>query len=236
VASMTLKAPSTLDLMGYCPGAKWISAYNYQRALNFRQNNSGTVVAGAESGLLVWGRIVNGTVQLEPAFEVSSPVSVPARRGPYVLEGLDNGGSILFSYSFEGELVADLNGDQRQFAYVIPLGVSAGDRLARLRVRGGNGTAELVSAAAMQAGRGGRAAMLQQQPTADGAASMLGSGSVRLTWNVAAYPMALIRDAATGEILSFARNGDATIGVAGRELDVTFSDGVRSRRQRMTPQ
>lgn len=236
VGALSLKPPTALDLMGYCGGAKWISAYHYQKALNFRQNNSGTVVAGAESGLLVWGRIVNGTVQLEPAFEVSSPVSVPARRGRYVLEGLDNGGSILFSYAFEGELVADVDGDQRQFAYVLPLSVSSGDRLARLRVRGGNATAELASMAAMRAGRGGRGAMLQQQPAADGVARVAGSGSVRLTWNAADYPMALVRDAATGEILSFARTGDATIGTAGRELDVTFSDGVRSRRQRMTPQ
>ena len=235
VAALALKAPSTLDLMGYCSGPKWISAYNYQRAFSFRQNNTGTVVSGAESGLLVWGRIVNGAVQLEPAFEVSSPVSVPTRRGPYVLEGLDNTGSILFSYPFEGELVADLDGGERQFAYVIPLGVPAVDRLARLRVRGGNGTAELASAAAMRAGRGGRVAMLQQQVAADGDASVVGPGSVRLKWNAAAYPMALVRDAATGEILSFARRGDATITVAGRELDVTFSDGVRSHRQRMTP-
>jgi hypothetical protein len=78
--------------------------------------------------------------------------------------------------------------------------------------------------------------MLQQQLPADGAARMVASGSVRLTWNAGAYPMALVRDAATGDILSFARNGDATIGVAGRELDVTFSDGVRSRRERVTPQ
>ncbi len=130
--------------------------------------------------------------------------------------------------------MADLDGDERQFAYVIPLGVSAGDRLARLRVRGSNGTTELASAAAMRAGRGGRVAMVQQQVAADGEASVVGSGSVRLKWNASAYPMALVRDAASGEILSFARSGDATIGVAGRELDVTFSDGVRSRHQRMT--
>ena len=233
VGSLALKGPATLDLMGYCGGAKWISAYHYQKAFNFRQNNMGTVIAGAESGLLVWGRIVNGLVELEPAFEISAPASVPVRRGRYVLEGLDNGGAILFSYAFEGEVVADQDGDQRQFAYVIPLSVLTGDRLARLRVHGGSNTAERASAA-MRAGGGGRGAMLQQQPAADGAASMVAPGSVRLTWNAAAYPMALVRDAVTGDILSFARTGDATIGVAGRELDVTFSDGVRSHRQRMT--
>jgi len=77
--------------------------------------------------------------------------------------------------------------------------------------------------------------MLQQQPATDGTASMVASGAVRLRWNPAVYPMALVRDAATGEILSFARNGDATVGVSGRDLDVTFSDGVRSRQERVTP-
>jgi len=63
------------------------------------------------------------------------------------------------------------------------------------------------------------------------------SGGVRLTWNAAAYPMALVRDVATGDILSFARRGSAVLGGAGgRTLDITWSDGVRSRRELVTPQ
>jgi len=236
VGSLTLKPPTSFDLMGYCGGTNWISDYHYQKVLNFRQNNVGTVVAGAQSGLLVWGRIVNGVVTLEPAFEITAPASVPVRRGPYVLEGLDERDTILFSYAFEGELVADQDGEHRQFAFVIPLGAMGAERLARFRVLGGVNAAQWSSAAAMVAQGRGRVTMLQQQLPADGAARMVASGSVRLTWNAGAYPMALVRDAATGDILSFARNGDATIGVAGRELDVTFSDGVRSRRERVTPQ
>ncbi len=236
VTSLTLKPPSSIDLMGYCGGTNWISDYNYQKALNYRQNTTGTVVAGAESGLLVWGRIVNGVVTLEPAFEISAPVSVPARRGPYLLEGLDDGGTVLFSYQFEGELVADQDIEQRQFAYVIPLSASRSDRLARLRVRGGSRMAERASAAAMAVQGKGVVALRQQQPLPDRQARMVGGGMVQLQWSSAAYPMALVRDAATGDILSFARNGDATIDVGGRELDITFSDGVRSRQERVTPQ
>lgn len=236
VGSLTLKPPTSLDLMGYCGGTQWLSDYHYQRAFNYRQNTTGTIMAAVQPGLLVWGRIENGNVTLEPAFEVSAPASVPARRGAYVLEGLDDGNAILFSYPFEGELVADQAGEQRQFAYVIPLNAARTDRLARLRVRGGNRTAERASAAAMLVRGKGVAAIRQQQALPDRQARHTGAAGVQLRWNASAYPMALVRDAATGEILTFARNGDATFAVSGRDLDITFSDGVRSRQERVTPQ
>ncbi|MEZ4457615.1 MAG: hypothetical protein R2882_13870 [Gemmatimonadales bacterium] len=50
----------------------------------------------------------------------------------------------------------------------------------------------------------------------------------RITWDAATYPMAMIRDAATGEVLSFARGGSINLWTTSRRFDVTFSDGVRS--------
>jgi hypothetical protein len=47
--------------------------------------------------------------------------------------------------------------------------------------------------------------------------------------------MVMVRDAQTGQILSFARDGDVTLGVEpGRQLDLVFSDRIRSQRQRIT--
>ncbi len=236
VGSLTLKSPSSVDLMGYCNGINWISDYHYQKALDYRQSLMGSTVAGAQAGLLVWGRIVNGVVTLEPAFEIAAPVQLPEQRGAYVLEGLDDRGRILFSYQFEGEPVADQVVEQRQFAFVIPFGASRSDRLARLRVRGGGRDAELSSMAAMSAQGRGVTFLRQLQPMPDRQARVV-SGGVRLTWNAAAYPMALVRDVATGDILSFARRGSAVLGGAGgRTLDITWSDGVRSRRELVTPQ
>ena len=236
IGSLTPKAPGSFDLMGYCGGTNWISDYNYQKALNYRETITGSVVAGAQAGLLVWGRIVNGVVTLEPAFEISAPAQVPARRGSYLLEGLDDRGGVLFSYPFEGESVADQVVEQRQFAFVIPFGGSRSERLARLRVRGGSRDAELSSAAALGAQGRGASILRQLQPMPGRQASVV-SGGVQLTWNVVAYPMALVRDAATGDILSVARRGKARIGgAAGRTLDITWSDGVRSRRELVTPQ
>jgi hypothetical protein len=46
--------------------------------------------------------------------------------------------------------------------------------------------------------------------------------------------MAMVRDARTGEILSFARAGVVEIPTRAREIDVTFSDGVRGTTRRVT--
>jgi hypothetical protein len=43
--------------------------------------------------------------------------------------------------------------------------------------------------------------------------------------------MALVRDPATGQILSFARGGQIDLAAPGQSLDVTLSDGVSSVRQ-----
>ena len=49
-----------------------------------------------------------------------------------------------------------------------------------------------------------------------------------ITWNAARYPLVVVRDAKTGEILSFARGGSATVETAASDLELTLSDGVAS--------
>jgi hypothetical protein len=55
-------------------------------------------------------------------------------------------------------------------------------------------------------------------------------GGVALHWDAAAHPMVMVRDARTGQILSFARGGDANVASGTAELEVVVSDRVRSRR------
>ncbi|HEX5818046.1 MAG TPA: hypothetical protein VFY20_04165 [Gemmatimonadales bacterium] len=235
VASMTLKLPSLTDLMGYCNNT-WISDFHYLKALNYRQANAAALVMGArvEPALLVWGRIVNGVVTLEPAFEITAPARLPSGRGAFALEALDAAGRSLYAASFDGELVADLGEDERHFAFVVPL-ARLGAGPARLQVRGGFAAAVRASRAALAAGAAtDPAALRRQQPAPAAAASREGGDRVRLRWNADAYPMALVRDAATGEILSFARGGDAALVSGAASLDLTFSDGVQSRQERAT--
>ena len=49
-----------------------------------------------------------------------------------------------------------------------------------------------------------------------------------ITWNAQRYPLAVVRDAKTGEILSLARGGAANVETPASDLELTLSDGVQS--------
>ena len=55
--------------------------------------------------------------------------------------------------------------------------------------------------------------------------------SVQFTWDAAHYPVIMVRDAKTGEVRGFLRGGQAEIEDAPSDLEVQFSDGVRSHPQ-----
>jgi hypothetical protein len=57
---------------------------------------------------------------------------------------------------------------------------------------------------------------------------------VALRWDAAAHPMVMVRDAETGEIVSFARGGQVDVATRKRTLDVVISDRVGSRAVRVT--
>ena len=62
----------------------------------------------------------------------------------------------------------------------------------------------------------------------------IAAGGVALRWDAAARPMVMVRDPATGEIVSFARGGQAIVATSKRTLDLEVSDGVGSRTERVT--
>jgi hypothetical protein len=45
--------------------------------------------------------------------------------------------------------------------------------------------------------------------------------------------MVMVRDAQTGDVLSFARGGSVDVVTQNREVDLVFSDGVRSQVKRV---
>src|SRR5262249_36768076 len=102
-------------------------------------------------------------------------------------------------------------------------------RLATLRVRGPEGVAEIAGGPAMAAARVGGAPMLA--PTAHWSVG----GRAKVSWD-ARYPMAMIRDARTGQVLSFARGSSVELEVPGTRLQIVLSDGVRSTTQFVVPQ
>ena len=233
LTTLAVKDPATnFDFMGYC-SPNWVSDYTWSGLITYRQagpNNAPPAPSNAVSGLLVWGRIGPQGVVFEPAFRVAAPATLPvAGTSGYRVEGLAADGRLLFSQPVELEHTMTINMEHEQhFVAVIPLDQAQDDGLARLRLVTPAGPVDRLSAQAIvQAGR----RLFLRNPGAVITAPSAAQATV--TWDAATYPMAMVRDAVTGEILSFARGGAATLWTRSRQFDVTFSDGVRSLVQRV---
>lgn len=225
VATATLKPPTNSDLMGYC-NPEWISDYTYKAVLSYRGTHADISTALAQAMqpcLLVWGRIENGQPVLEPAFEIVTRPSLPAAGGEYSVEGRGPDGSRIFSLPFTPREVADAPGDNRQFAFAIPMPADRASRLASLRLAGRGREAVSRSTAAIP--RIGTAAPVSVRRSTD--------GGVALDWDVAAHPMLLVRDGATGQIMSFARGGRIHLPAGHSQLSVSFSNRVQSSEMRV---
>jgi hypothetical protein len=168
---------------------------------------------------MVWGRIRGGSVILEPSFLVHAPARLPGRPGPHSVEGLDGSGNRVFSLSFEGTIVPDLpGGEERQFAFVVPLTVAERGRLASVRLIGAGLTARRLPFAGLRA---------PGAPASQPVRAARAGERVEVRWD-RAYPLAVIRDARTGEILALARDGFASLPGRVEGLRVELSEGVSS--------
>jgi hypothetical protein len=228
VTAGALKQPTTPDIMGYCSNP-WISDYTYTRVLNFRETHPAAIqgaLAAKEPTVLVWGRIIHGQGVLEPAFQVVTRPSLPAKPGPYSVEGIATDGTSLFSLSFDATEVADDPSGSRHFAFAVPLDQARAARLGSLRLTGPAGAATISP----------RVGALRQTVPPDSIVARREPGRVALEWNVQAHPMIMVRDPDTGEVLSFARGGKARVATSKAKLDLVVSDGVQSRTIQVTPQ
>jgi hypothetical protein len=224
LATLTLKPPTNTDIMGYCNN-EWISDYTYEGVLNWREAQpdvAGADFAGAvQPCLLVWGRIENGQTVLEPAFQIVTRPSLPARSGSYSVEGRDVAGGRVFRLSFEPERVADDPTGGRHFAFAVPLQPDRAARLDAIRLSvPGRGTVSVRAAAAATA-------------AIDLRTERAGPGRVSLRWNATAHPMVMVRDPASGQVLSFARGGAAEIATERTDLEVQLSNGILGRSVRI---
>ena len=212
----TLMPPTMNDVMGYCNN-NWIGIYNYAGAY-YHRSTSGSVVQsgrGREPSLIVWGRIENGQAVLEPAFESTTLSSLPRTGGRFILHGLDARGAEAFRIGFAPQVVADARVPAEQFAFAVPLRLIRGRQVDRLLLSGPGIRVERAST-----GAAGRA-------TAPGLTLERRAGRATVGWDPGAYPLAVIRDAATGQIRSLARGGSIELPDAAG-FEVTLSDGTRS--------
>ena len=209
--------------MGYC-GLGWSSDYTYEAVLAFRAR--GNVQAPGPSGpvLVVWGRVSDTELVVEPAFVLPSASRSEDAAGPYRLEGLDATGDVIFGRSFEGVEVGDGAHGERHFFLTLPLAEAQPERIAGLRIHAEGHVTEVRSSVA---GSSGRAASFESAIDAI-TPRRVGADRVRVQWDAARFPLLVVRDAVRGEILSFARGGDVVLRTAARQLDLTLSDGVGS--------
>jgi hypothetical protein len=230
--SNTLVSPTAPDIMSYCR-TPWISDYNWSAVMQYRSASGGVSSPSAPGeGLLVWGRVVNGQIRLEPAFRVTAPVSATAVSASHRIELLDADGTTLLDTPIEAQHVDHATAtDERQFAVIVPWSTTLEARLASIRVRDARSP---LSAAARQSARmtaPGGTGGTPVAPPLQAQVDRTTDGRARVTWNRSAYPMAMVRDASTGALMGFVRrSGDAVV-TGGRAIDVIFSDGVRSVRR-----
>ncbi len=234
-------ATTVTDLMGYC-NPTWISDYNWTRVMTYRQGSGFEASpAAAGEGLLVWGRVTDGVVQLEPSFRISAPASVAVPNPTHRVEALDVNGNVLLDLPIAADRVDHATAhDERQFAVIVPWSSALEQALTRVRVRDVRTpllATVRASATAVSARltRGSRATTPLAMPDPQSAVDLLGGGRARVRWNSAQYPMAMVRDAATGEIMAYVRRPGDLILTGGRRLEVHFSDGVRSVVRPATP-
>ena len=237
VAAQSLKPPTTKDIMGYCD-PKWIGDYSYKAILDYLSPASPVVMSlgtskAVQPCLLIWGHIRDGEMVLEPAFQVNTSPSLPSRAGPYSLLAAAEDGTTLFSLSFAPKEIADLPSGQKNFVFAVPLSNARARQLATLRLRGGGREtvrrAQPAAVAAAQSGTGIKPLMTEVRRSS--------GGGMGVRWDAGSYPMVMVRDAQTGEVLSFGRGGSVEIPGSRREVDLVLSDGVKSsvRRAPVTP-
>jgi len=217
------------DVMGYCSPV-WISDYTFGAIRSWRRDDPlaaspAAVARRREEGILVWGRIDSRGPILEPAFQVTGRVTEPEGHGPHRITLLDGAGSVLYQGRFPGTPVAHAEDpEERHFAFLLPLDVPAqGTGITTLRLETPHGTMERHLPPTAAPG---------EVPEVGPRLVIPAPGQAELTWDQTRFPMALIRDRATGQILGLARGGeirfDLAPGTGRRDLQILLSDGVRS--------
>ena len=137
-----LVRPITPDFMSYCgSGNEWVSDYNFNKTLAYRQANDGPAAAtrAAEADpvktLLLWGGLnEEGTPYLDPAFVVDAAPALPRGGGEYSIEGATADGVRLFSFAFDMPVSADAEGEETSFVCGSPEAqITAGNHVSLIR-------------------------------------------------------------------------------------------------------
>lgn len=222
---MPKAAAAYADIMGYCD-PDWVSDYTYKGVLAYRKLYPlQAAPAPAVEGLLVWGHLEGERMVLQPLVPVKAPPAPPAP-GPFRWEARDAGGTVRLAADFQVLEVADAPGGRlRSFSFIVPLGDVAAADLQAVRILDAQGVER--ARAARPAARPLRVGVPERPVQASDEA-----GAVGLVWDGDRYPLVVVRDAATGELLGFQRGGAGRVWTDRRDLELLACDGVQAQVQR----
>jgi hypothetical protein len=97
-------------------------------------------------GVLIWGRVSEGGVELNPVFSIEARPVLPDAEGAHTVRGFAADGSLLFDLSFAGDAVPHASDpSERHFGFFVPLSPAQIDRLQRVELVSPHGVAEQAS-------------------------------------------------------------------------------------------
>ncbi len=240
-----LVSPTATDLMGYCSN-QWISAHNWSRALNYRgvsvnaleQPTHAALHARDIDRLLVWGTVRDGRISVEPAFLLdgagSGQAETAAESEQWLrIDALDANGRVVATTTTPAPTIDHSASNARAFATTLPVTAEQHASIVSLRVQ------DVRSPVAVASRDRSRAAQVASAVTAArsvAATRVTRNGDrLRVQWDTAQFPRAMVRDAATGRVLSILRASSDLVAWRGGPVDVIVSDGVRSTTSRIVP-
>ncbi|MBK8248946.1 MAG: Ig-like domain-containing protein [Gemmatimonadetes bacterium] len=199
------QSPATRDLMSYCRPL-WISEYNYRKMMEGRSVLSSAGGGTGDRAVLVRGEL-GESPRLDAPFlvEAGDPSATVRGRGVRV-EVLGADGAVVAS-GWLPVLEADHGGAE---SVVGRIAVPAHANVAAVRLHGVRRTVtrSLDTAPTPR---------LTLRPGAD--------GEVAVSWDASRVAEVLLRDAATGEVLAFARGGHGVLRTRTSQLQARFSNG-----------
>lgn len=226
--------PSDPDLMGYCR-PHWVSDYTYEGVLKFRleleaERRRWGLGGALGPGLLVWGGVQDGKVRLEPAIAAERVRPTVSQEAGPVIEGFDAHGALVFRHVATTMEPSHGPADAFAFSAVVPLDQARLELVASIRVAGGGvpettrqSTLARAPARVRDLAAGRAPAFALETPR---------RGPPEVVWDAETYPLLVVREAATGTVVAFARHGRLDLPIPAHQLRFDLSDGVRSVRAR----
>ena len=215
------------DIMSYCT-PQWISDHNFEQILAFMGGVVSPVVvapfsvthtmAEPQPCLMVWGRVRDGEIVLDPAMVVTARPNVPRVGGEYDVVARDANGNEVVRVSFDAPRIGCSDDDTSAFSWFLPIDPDRAVDLQSIEMRGRGQVAR----------QDARTASLAHARRIPLVLERTGAGRARLEWDAGSLPMALVRDAVDGTVLAIGRHGALDFACEASELDVVLSDGVRT--------